>query len=108
MERIKGGTCYPINDWTTQPGPIAGFPLSIHDHCHMLDKLQYPTETIIVFEIADEQDMTVLNDHTGRAGWPNGARSSTTFSRIATAAIGKMPTKQRKPIIYTLTRTLRP
>ena len=74
MERIqKGGTCYPINDWTTQPGPIAGFPpVNPPDHCHMLDKLQYPTETIIVFEIVDEQAMDVLHDHThGRAGWPN-------------------------------------
>ncbi len=73
LERIeKNGTSYPINDWTTQPGPIAGFPAARPpDHAHMLDKLQYPTETIIVFEIAEEQAMDVLHDHThGRAGWP--------------------------------------
>ncbi len=73
LERIeKNGTSYPINDWTTQPGPIAGFqPANPPDHAHLLDKLQYPTETIIVFEIAKEQGMDILHDHThGRAGWP--------------------------------------
>jgi prepilin-type N-terminal cleavage/methylation domain-containing protein/prepilin-type processing-associated H-X9-DG protein len=68
----KNGTSYPINDWTTQPGPIAGFPPARPpDHAHILDKLQNPTETIIVFETADEQAKDVLHDHThGRAGWP--------------------------------------
>ena len=68
----RNGTSYPINDWTSQPGPIAGFPaVSPPDHGHLLDKLQSPSETIIVFEIADEQAMDVLHDHThGRAGWP--------------------------------------
>ncbi len=72
-ERIeRNGTSYPINDWTSQPGPIAGFTaVSPPDHGHLLDKLQFPSETIIVFEIADEQAMDVLHDHThGRAGWP--------------------------------------
>lgn len=72
-ERIRrNGTSYPINDWTTQPGPIAGFGVANPpDHAHILHKLQHPTETIIVFEIADEQAMDVLHDHThGRKGWP--------------------------------------
>lgn len=72
-ERIeRNGTSYPINDWTSQPGPIAGFAATTPpDHGHLLDKLQSPSETIIVFEIADEQAMDVLHDHThGRAGWP--------------------------------------
>ena len=68
----RNGTSYPINDWTSQPGPIAGFQaVSPPDHGHLLDKLQSPSETIIVFEIADEQAMDILHDHThGRAGWP--------------------------------------
>ena len=73
LERIsKNGTSYPINDWTTQPGPSAGFPAARPpDHGHLLDRLQFPTETIIVFEIAEEQQMDVLHDHThSRAGWP--------------------------------------
>ena len=72
-ERIaKNGTSYPINDWTSQPGPIAGFTkVNPPDHAHLLDKLRFPSETIIVFEISDQQQMTVLHDHThGRAGWP--------------------------------------
>jgi prepilin-type N-terminal cleavage/methylation domain-containing protein/prepilin-type processing-associated H-X9-DG protein len=71
--RIKrNGTSYPINDWTSQPGPIAGFaPTRPPDHGHILDQLKFPSETIIVFEIADEQAMDILHDHThGRAGWP--------------------------------------
>jgi prepilin-type N-terminal cleavage/methylation domain-containing protein/prepilin-type processing-associated H-X9-DG protein len=73
LERIRrNGTSYPINDWTTQPGPIAGFPpTSPPDHAHILDQLKFPSETIIVFEIADEQEMNILHDHThGRVGWP--------------------------------------
>jgi len=72
-QRIKlNGTSYPINDWTSQPGPIAGFPPTRPpDHAHILDQLKHPSETIIVFEIADEQEMDILHDHThGRAGWP--------------------------------------
>lgn len=70
--RIKlNGTSYPINDWTSQPGPIAGFPPTRPpDHAHILDQLRFPSETIIVFEIADEQSMDILHDHThGRARW---------------------------------------
>jgi len=72
MRIERNGTSYPINDWTSQPGPIAGFPkASPPDHAHLLDKLRSPSETIIVFEIAEEQGMDVLHDHThGRAGWP--------------------------------------
>ena len=55
----------------------------------MLDKLQYPTETIIVFEIADEQAMDVLHDHTmDEPDGPIGGRLSTIFNRIAIAAFG--------------------
>ena len=74
LERIeRNGTSYPINDWTSQPGPIAGFPpASPPDHGHILDQLKFPTETITVFETADEQAMDILHDHThGRAGWPS-------------------------------------
>lgn len=65
-------TSYPINDWTTQPGPIAGFaPMTPPDHAHILDELRFPSETMIVMEQADEQAIDVFHDHThGRAGWP--------------------------------------
>lgn len=72
LRRLKlEGTSYPINDWTSQPGPIAGFsPTRPPDHAHILDQLKFPSETIIVFEIADEQPMDVFHDHThGRARW---------------------------------------
>ncbi|MCS1411329.1 MAG: hypothetical protein M2R45_04529 [Verrucomicrobia subdivision 3 bacterium] len=56
---------YPINDWASQPGTIVGFQAaSLLDQEHLLDKLQQPAETIIVFEIADVQAMDVLPDHT--------------------------------------------
>ena len=74
QERIdREGTSYPINDWTSQPGPIAGFgKFNPPDHAHILEQLKFPSATIIVFEIADEQPMDILHDHThGRAGWPN-------------------------------------
>jgi prepilin-type N-terminal cleavage/methylation domain-containing protein/prepilin-type processing-associated H-X9-DG protein len=65
------GTSYPINDWTSQPGPIAGFGANRPpDHGHILHKLQFPSRTITVFEISDEQAMDIFHDHThGRAGW---------------------------------------
>lgn len=64
-------TSYPINDWTSQPGPIAGFPpADPPDHAHILEQLRFPADTITVFEIADEQAMDIFHDHThGRVGW---------------------------------------
>lgn len=61
------GTSYIFNDFLATPSPNHGFDKRVRNN---INSLQRPTETMVLFEIADIYGPGIFDDHAhARAGW---------------------------------------
>ena len=73
-ERLaQQGTSYLMNEYTSTPAldPF-GQPLPGENHFRKLDAIPRPSDTITVFETADQQGASTGQDHTHSRNWING------------------------------------